>query len=517
VQPALRAVDVSKTFAEQRVLNRVSLEIRPGEVHALLGENGSGKSTLIKIFSGFHRPDPGSEVYVGDRRLPFGSAAASFAAGLRFVHQRLAVIPEFNAVENIGLEAGYRRRWFINWRDQVREAERLIALLNVDMDVWKPLEHCRPVEQSAVAIARALRGLGTDKDGGGVRLVVLDEPTALLPEAEVKELFGLVRRVAAAGVGALYVTHRLDEVFELADRVSVLRDGELQGTETVDDSLTRDRLVELIVGRRLAARRETAAAQRRAVDGEAGAPALEVNDLAAGRLRGVSLTVHRGEVVGVIGIEGSGREDLARAVVGATKAETGSVAVDGTPLRSLSPRQAAEHGVLIGLSNSQTSGGAVSDFSIRENVTLGSLSRHRRLGCIRRRSELGEARRWIEGLDIRPPLPDFTYRRLSGGNQQKVILARCLNSRPHVLVLDQPTAGVDVGARQSIYELIAAQAGQGLAVLLCSSDAEDMLSVCDRALIVWEGRIAAELRGDALTEENILVACSTGSPAGVGA
>ncbi len=301
---AVTVESISKTFPGQLVLDRVSLSIQAGEVHALLGENGSGKSTLIKVLSGFHLADPGGRVLVAGEPLTLGRPAASAQAGLRFVHQKGAVIPELNAVENIALETGYRRRGFIDWRSQANYARSLLARLGVQMDVWRPLQECRAVERSAVAIARALRP--SEKR---VALIVLDEPSASLPDAEVRQLFTLIREVSASGVAVLYVSHRLDEVFEIATRVSVLRDGRLRGSEATA-SLSRERLVQLIVGRELA--EEYAAPSRTATARPKSAVALQVRSLSVGRLRDVSFELHAGEVLGVVGLTGSGCEGSPR-------------------------------------------------------------------------------------------------------------------------------------------------------------------------------------------------------------
>ncbi len=496
--PALTVEGISKTFPGQRVLDGVDLTIEPGEVHALLGENGSGKSTLIKVLSGFHPPDPGGRVFVGERPLPLGSPSESFRAGLRFVHQRLAVIPQLNAVENIALEAGYARRGFIDWDEAGRYARELLDRFGIEMDLWRPLAECRPVERSAVAIARALRS-----DDEPIPLVVLDEPTSSLPDSEVRQLFRLVRELTATGVAVLYVSHRLDEIFEIADRVSVLRDGRLRGTEPVA-GLTRERLVELIVGRQIAPTYEAAVRAERAT----GDVALRVEGLTAGRFEELSLTVRAGEIVGVVGLAGSGREDLARALVGAVPA-VGSVAVGDRVLAPPTPARSLRAGLMLGLSNTQAAS-AHPPFHVRENLTLAALGRHRRWFGVRGRDEQAEADAWIASLDIRPPEPERPYQLLSGGNQQKVILGKWLNARPRVLVLDEPTAGVDVGARQAIYDLIAAEADRGLAVVVCSSDYEDVVSVCDRAVVLRNGRIGQHVARDELSEHALLLAATGG-------
>ncbi len=502
--PALEVRGISKSFQGQRVLHDVDLRIEPGEVHALLGENGSGKSTLIKVLAGFHEPDRGGGVRVDGEPLTLGSPTASAAAGLRFVHQRLAVIPELNAVENIALEAGYGRRGMIDWEASGRYTRELLSRLDVAIDIWRPLRELRAVDRSSVAIARAVR------DDGRIPLVVLDEPTASLPDAEVRHLFKLIRELTASGVAVLYVSHRLDEIFEIADRVSVLRDGRKQDTQPVAE-LTQERLVAMIIGTETGPGEGTALRVRDpAAAPVGGAPRLAVSGLRAGRLDGLDLTAAPGEIVGVVGLAGSGREDVARALVGALEREDGQVHVDDVAVEGSSPRRALAAGLVLGLGNTQPNC-AIREFGVRENLTLPSLRRYlRRGGAVRRRAECGEARGWIDALDIRPADGERRYELLSGGNQQKVILGRCLHARPKVLVLDEPTSGVDVGARRGIYELLVAEAQRGLSVVVCSSDYEDIVSVCDRAIVVRGGRAAAELTGDRLSEHELLLAATGG-------
>ncbi|HEX3737524.1 MAG TPA: sugar ABC transporter ATP-binding protein [Solirubrobacterales bacterium] len=495
---ALQISGISKTFPGQKALSDVNLEIRAGEVHALVGENGSGKSTLIRILAGFHLPDPGGEVLVRGEPLPFGSTSDSFGMGLRFVHQHLAIVLEMNAVENIALEAGFTRDLFINWTSQERLTRELLAKLNIEMDVWKPLADCRPVERAAVAIARALRPASADGglDGEEVPLVVLDEPTSSLPAAEVRQLLSIVRDIASRGVAVLYVSHRLDEVFEIADRVSILRDGRLRGTEKIGD-VTRESLIELIVGgEHTKARAPRVGGEQ--TDGER-RQALAVSNLVSDRVRGISFTVDAGEIVGIIGADGSGREEVSRLLIGGTLPERGEVSVEGVRLPALSPRRTRRHGLVLAPGNTQPHS-SIGDFTVRENLTLAVLDREARLGRLGRRKERALVDESIAELDIRPPQPERPYRLLSGGNQQKVILGKWLRTNPTVLVFDEPTAGIDVGARQAIYSLIQRRAAAGLAVVVCSSDFEDIVSLCGRALVMREGVIAAELSGNRLTE-----------------
>jgi ribose transport system ATP-binding protein len=498
--PAVVAEHVSKTFPSQKALDDVTFEVQPGEVHALLGANGSGKSTLIKILAGFHMPDDGSAVRIEGKPLPFGASRASHDAGLRFVHQTLALIPEFNAVENIALDTGYTRPRWLDWKAQAAESRRLLDRLGVDMDIWRPLSECRAVERTAVAIARAI-----NVDGGHVSCVVLDEPTSRLPEPEVEQLFRIIRELRDSGIALVYVTHRMDEVQKIADRVSVLREGRMQATEPACD-VTRERLVELIVGESVARHHARPTARQQADDT---AELLRVSGLSAGSFRDISFSLREGEIVGVVGLAGSGHEDIGRALVGALEWESGEVWLKGTRLPALNPRTALKHGIALGLSNT-AGGSAVREFTITENVTMSSLGRyHKRLGSLRKQQERRAADQWITDLDVRPADPRAHYKLLSGGNQQKVILARCLNVAPSVLVLENPTAGVDVGARQVVYGLIAEEAKRGLGLVVCSEDLEDVLSTCHRVIVIRAGRAVAVVDGE-LDDRQLMSLAATG-------
>lgn len=491
---ALAVREVSKTFGSQRVLDQVTLEVAAGSVHALLGENGSGKSTLIKILAGVYTADPGGSVEVDAEPLEPSSPTASHAAGLRFVHQHLAVIPQFNAVENIALELGYTRPYRIDWKAQAKEARELLARLNVEMDIWRPLADCKAVERSAVAIARSI---ATHR--GRVGTVVLDEPTSSLPEPEVQQLFRVIRELTAGGVAVIYVTHHLAEVFEIADTVSVLRDGRLQGT-IEREKLTRPKLIEMIVGRAVAETYEAQVADEESVARE---PVLEVRGLDAGRFEDLSFELRAGEVLGIVGLSGSGREDVSRALVGGVPSSAGSVAVGGETVNPLTPARALAKGIVLGVSNTQD-GSAIKGFAVRENVTLSSLRRyHAPFAPVSRGRERGDTARWISSLDVRPVDGERDYGLLSGGNQQKVIMAKSLNADPAVLILDDPTAGVDIGARQVLYELIGQEAKKGLGVVVVSNDLEDVIRTCHRVLVMRHGSVVAELRGE-LDEARLL-------------
>lgn len=497
--PLIQIEHLSKTFPGQRALKDVSFEIGRGEIHALVGENGSGKSTLIKCLSGFHEPDPGSTVLIDGEPLQVNSAEDARRRGLRFVHQDLGLIGELTAIENVGLVSGFATAGpgKIAWSRQRRLTRELLARINVRMNVDCPVSELKAVERSALAIARAL-----DDTHGDISLLVLDEPSAALPPAECEALFAVCREVVAKGVSILYVSHRLDEILNLAARVTVLRDGAYQGTFAAK-GMDRARLAELIVGSIV---EETAAqAPRPASDAE---PVLSVRGLRSDPLEGVDFDVMPGEVLGIAGLSGSGREVLAAAVCGAVPARM-DLAVAGTPWTGgeMDPLEAARLGLALVLPNRHPDA-AIDNFTIGENITLGRLPEFARGGRVSKRRERAAVMEWIKRLDVRPADPDRLYGLLSGGNQQKVLLAKWFGIAPRVVFMDDPTSGVDIGARHAIYDVVRAHADTGAGFVICSSDMEDFVGVCDRVIALVEGRIAEELYGEAVNERELLRAIS---------
>ncbi|HWE56660.1 MAG TPA: sugar ABC transporter ATP-binding protein [Acidimicrobiales bacterium] len=485
--PGLVVRRLQKSFPGQVALAGVDLHLQPGEIHALLGQNGSGKSTLIKILAGFHQPDGDGEAWVHGRPLALGSASAAHHAGLRFIHQDLGLLPTLDVVDNLALGQSYDARWWLSDRRERAAARALLAELELDLDVTQPVGRLSAAERTIVAVARSLRG-GLSARG----VLVLDEPTASLPAAEVGRLFRLIRTVAARGAAVLYVTHRMSEVFDLADRVTVLRDGRRVVTAPVGE-VTRAGLVELIVGRAVAdfypepptPGRETA---------------LEARELLTPRLRGLSFTAHRGEILGIAGITGSGREDVAPALFGAIALTGGQVATRSGAVSPLTPAAAIGAGIAY-LPSDRKRESAIPSFTVRENLTLPHLSTRR--GWLGNRRERSDADRWLADLDVRPPGSDRVFSTLSGGNQQKVVLARWLRCGSTVLVLDEPTQGVDVGAKSMIYQLLTGAARNGASVIVASSDTEELAALCDRVIVVRDGVAGAELTGSGLTVDAI--------------
>jgi ribose transport system ATP-binding protein len=493
--PSLHVRALSKTFAATRALDGVDLTVAAGSVHALLGENGSGKSTLIKILSGYHQPDAGGHVRISGAPLQFGSPASSAALGGRFVHQDLGLIDTCTVADNVWLTSG-----FPTWAGSVRERELrrrttgALARVGLDLDPGAVVGELPAAARTGVAVARAL----ADSDRATVRLLVLDEPTATLPAHEVEQLLTIVRAVAGGGVGVLYVTHHIDEVFQIADEVSVLRDGRKVITAPARD-IDRRELVSHLVGREF----DEIAGIAASGDEPAGPVLLKVRSLQAGPLRGVSLEVRAGDVIGIVGITGSGRESLLPAIFGAVPRESGEVLVGDTPLAAHRPDLAIAAGVAF-LPADRVRRGGIMSLPARENLVLPRLRdlwRHLRLD---RSAENAQARTWFDRLDVRPagavgaPLASF-----SGGNQQKVLFGKWLRCQPRVLLLDEPTQGVDIGAKAQIHQQILGAAGAGAAVVVSSSDYEELVAICQRVLILRGGRVVAELSRGQLSVDGI--------------
>ena len=495
VDAVLRVHHLSKTFGGTRALVDVDLDVAPGEIHALLGGNGSGKSTLIKILAGVHPGDRGGEIEVAGRRARADawSPAQAFAAGLRFVHQNPAVFLDLSVAENIaighGFPTGLGAR--IHWRELHRRTRALLERFHVAATPETPLIALSPAARTMVAIARALQD--RDETSGGILL--LDEPTAALPAPEIDLLLDALRRYAAAGQTIVFVTHRIDEVQVIADRVTVLRDGRRAGA-LARAEITESRMVELIVGRPL---------EHLFPEPEGTARAdvvLELRGVSGGLVRGVDLDVHRGEVVGIAGLVGSGSSETLRLVFGLVPRSSGSVLLGGAPLSDFDPAGAMAAGVAYVPADRAAEAIFVA-MSVRENLSAAGVHRYWRGLRLRHAEEQRDAHASLRDFLIRAASESAPISTLSGGNQQKVILARWLRQRPRLLLLDEPTQGVDVGARAELWALVRRAAAEGTSVLVVSSDFDELARVCDRVAVMREGRVIAELSGRALDHNRL--------------
>jgi ABC-type sugar transport system ATPase subunit len=489
--PLLRATGLTKSFPGLRALDAVSLELHSGEIVAVVGQNGSGKSTLVKILAGVYEADEGSiEVHDGAGNMVTARAAAG---ELHFIHQDLGLVPMLNTIENLDLSRELGRRGLIPAprRAEQRRAEQLIKRFGAAFDVRVPVSNLSAAERTIVAIARSLdRWTRTDN------VLILDEPTAALAGAEVDRLFEAVRRVAASGGGVIFISHRLDEVLALADRVMALRDGRVVADVKAGE-FDHDALVRMITGRQLANERfERASAP--------GAPVLAARGLAGATVKRADFTLRAGEIVGISGLLGSGREHVCGLLFGALQRRSGAVEVAGQALRSGDARAAIAAGVGF-VPSDRHKEGLVLEHSVRENLTLPRLRTLRRtMYRLDRRAERLQVADWVARLTLRPPQPERPVKLFSGGNQQKIVLAKWLRNDPRVLLLDEPTQGVDVGAKAAIHELLNAAAGQGAGVLVSSSETKELTILCDRVLVMRDGVIANELEGASLTEERLV-------------
>ncbi|WP_406201060.1 sugar ABC transporter ATP-binding protein [Streptomyces europaeiscabiei] len=492
--PVLRVAALSKRFGGTQALKDVDLEVAPGEIHALIGPNGSGKSTLIKILAGYHHAEPGAVAELDGEPFDLGQVAASRHDRLRFVHQELGLVGELSAVDNLALSRGFARTALgnIRWPEMERRTTALVERFGLGIDVRRPLTTATPVQRAVVAIAAALQGWE-----GRRGVLVLDEPTAVLPPCEVARLFDIVREVRDAGAGVLYVSHRMDEIFALADRVTVIRGGRRIATRRVD-GLTPRSLAELMAGEETET--DHRPAYRPGADG-ADEAVLEVRDLRAGPLRGIGFDLARGERLGITGLVGSGHEIVPYAVCGAHPGRvSGRLRLPERSAHWTDARQAGGLGLPL-VPADRASEGVIGDFSVGENLTLPLLDRLRSWGGrLHRCRESALAEDWIERVGVRTAGRGARVTTLSGGNQQKVVMARCLAQRPPVLALCEPTAGVDIATRLQLYDLIERQAGEGMGVIVSSSDTQDLLALCTRVLVVRDGRIARELVGRDITE-----------------
>lgn len=490
--PLLRMEGIGKSFPGVRALDDVGFDLHGGEVHALVGENGAGKSTLIRVLTGAHRADAGRILLDGAPVRPRSPADAA-ALGIRTVYQEIDLLPELSVAENLFVGRQPVRFGCIDWRQMRRRARDAMRRLGSDLDVSRRLASCPIAVRQMVAIARAL--------DGRARVLVLDEPTSSLDREEVERLFGLIRRLSADGLGVVFITHFIDQVFRIADRVTILRNGRRVATHATPE-LSRLELVAQMIGR-TPEDGAPHAASGPSPSAEA-PPLLETRGLASRRLRApIDLAIRRGELVGVAGLLGSGRTALARLLAGLDRADAGTVRIDGAPATLSSPRRAIARGVAL-VPEDRRGQGLVPDLSVRDNIILALQAKRGWLRPLPRRRRREIADHFIAALAIDAVGAARPVRLLSGGNQQKTIIARWLATEPSVLILDEPTRGIDVGAKAEIRRLIAALRERGVAILFISSEIEELVHLCGRVLVMRDGRMTCELAGDDVSEAAIM-------------
>jgi ribose transport system ATP-binding protein len=497
-EPLLALRSVSKRYPGVQALDGVDLSLNPGSIHALVGGNGSGKSTLIKILAGVVSADSGSLRLAGDDLcLKSHTPENALRTGLRFVHQQPSVFGGLTVAENLGIVDGFgtARGRRIDWRKVEMHASAVLERFDLDADPGSRVEELPPVTQTMIAVVRALQ----DQDRLGHGVLVLDEPTAVLPPSDVHLVLAALQRYASMGHSILFVSHRLDEVLEIADRISVLRDG--RSVTTVPRSqVDRDGLVELISGKAINGTSLGSAAAAPRIPATA-APALEVRDLKGAGVAGVSLEVKSGEVVGVAGLPRAGHQELIHHLYGLRKSTGGTVIVGGEAFVRRTPKSAIRAG--LAYIPADRSHAIFADHDLSVNLSIGELGRYWRRGRLNRVDERRDARAVIDGYGVSAASERIPLGSLSGGNQQKIVLARALRRRPRVLLLDEPTQGVDISSRVSIYGLIRDAARQGACVLLASTDYEELELLSDRVLIFADGRVASELKGDQISVNSL--------------
>jgi rhamnose transport system ATP-binding protein len=500
----LKLSGVTKSFGAVRALKGVSFELYPGEVHALLGENGAGKSTLIKVITGAHTPD-GGVLEISGSIVENLTPERARDLGVACIYQQPALFPELSVSENIALRLERPRAFQrVDWRARRANAAGLLKRIGAAIDPEAAVKSLSMPEQQLVEIACAL--------GSGARTVIMDEPTASLTRSEQELLFGVVRELRTSGVGVIYISHRLEEIFALADRVTVLRDGESIATQPVRDAkgemqLSEEELIRLMVGRQVAAIYPPR-------EGVLGDTVLELNGVgcAASGVSGISLHVRSGEILGLAGLVGAGRTELARILFGLTPADSGKITFENREVTIGSPRDAVELGIAY-VPEDRRRHGVILQMAIAENMTMAVHPRLFPGGVLRFGAERALALEYMERLGIKAYGPDAPGGSLSGGNQQKVALARWLATKPRLLILDEPTQGVDVGAKSEIHRIIRSLAAEGLGVLLISSDLPEVLGMSDRIAVLRGGRLVQTLEGGEATADAVMAAALREQPA----
>ena len=488
-KPVLKMVGIAKTSPGVVALSGVDFDVMPGEVHALVGENGAGKSTLMKILAGADTKDAG-HILLDGTEVQITSPQEAMRRGISIIYQEFNLVPYMNAAENIflGREPMGAMPGVIDFKTMYRDAEAIIKELGVALDVRTPMNQLSVAQQQMVEIAKA-----TSRKS---RIIAMDEPSATLTEHELENLFALIRRLKAEGVSIIYISHRLEEIFEICDRVTVMRDGALVDTKNVADT-NREDMIKMMVGRELTDIIPKVAAKQ-------GDVALEVRHLnRAGVLNDISFKVRRGEVLGIAGLVGAGRSEVARAIFGADPIDSGEILIDGKTVKIRSPKHAISLGVGL-VTEDRKALGLVLGMATRENISLANLGALSKFGFINRGREREVAHRYVDEVLIKTPSVEQAVQNLSGGNQQKVVLAKWLFTKSKILIFDEPTRGIDVGAKTEIYQLMNRLAENGVAVIMISSELPEVLGMSDRIIVMHEGEIAGELGREDATQEKIM-------------
>ncbi|MCV2866514.1 sugar ABC transporter ATP-binding protein [Defluviimonas sp. WL0075] len=490
--PVLHLDNIVKTFPGVRALDGVSFSVLPGEVHALMGENGAGKSTLMKVLGGIYQPD-GGDIYMGDTKVTMSGPLEAKAMGIVFIHQELSLAEELSVAENIYLGELPRKSFGrVDWATLTAQTNAILKKLNVGFDAKTRVGDLSIANQQMVEIARALTV--------DAKAVIFDEPTASLTDAEKVVLFDVIADLKADGVGIIYISHRMEEIFKITDRISILRDGQYQGT-VVTAETNEEAVTQMMIGRKLDL-------SRNAAHHDLGAVALEVRGLSCGALyQDVSFEVRRGEVVGFYGLVGAGRTEIAETLFGLRDPSAGQILLDGEEVRLHSPADAIALGISL-VPEDRKGQGLILGMNCRDNMTLPQVDDLKAGPFVAEGAEIAIFDQYRDRLDIRTPSWKQRVGNLSGGNQQKIVIGKWLSMHPNVLIVDEPTRGIDVGSKSEIHKLLRELAAQGYAVIVISSEMPEVLHVSDRIVAMYSGRITRTFTSDEVTEDNLIQAIS---------
>ena len=483
--------DITVEFPGVKALNKVNFQLLPGEIHVLLGENGAGKSTLVKVLSGIYKNNSG-QIYLNGKSVVFNNAKDAMLNGINIVHQELNLIPHLSVAENIFLGREPIDNGIINWKKIYNDTEEIIKKLKINTDPKVKLRYLSVAQKQMVEIAKCVSQES--------KVIIFDEPTSSLTDKEISTLFALIRNLKAHGVGIIYISHRLEEIKQIGDRVTILRDGHF--IETLDVATTSiETMISLMVGRELKNLYPK-------IKVPIGGPLLEVQTINSDKLSDCSFTLRKGEILGLAGLMGAGRTELARAIMGADLIHTGKIILDGNEIEIKSPKQAVKHGIGM-LPEERKTDGLILGMSVARNITLSSLNKVLKNRLINKNKEIIFSKRYIDDLNIKTPSATQKVKFLSGGNQQKVVIGKWLMTEGKVLIFDEPTRGIDVGAKQEIYRIMCELAKQGMGIIMISSDLPEILGMSDRILVMCEGKIVGEFDREEASQTKIMN-CATG-------
>ncbi len=487
--------NISKSFSNVKVLENVSFSLKEGEVHALMGENGAGKSTLIKILTGIYTADTGS-IYVNGQEVKFSGPKDAEKMGISVIHQELNIIPQLSVAENmfLGRDLCYGKSGILRTSEMKKKTREYLEKLGISINPDEIAENLSVGQQQMVEIARAI-SLDT-------RVLIMDEPTAALTDREIETLFNVMNDLRRQGVGIIYISHRMEEIFAICDRISVLRDGHFIGTENIDET-NLEAIVQMMVGRQIGGRFP----ERSHGIGE---ESLRVENLSNGKfLKNISFSARRGEILGIAGLMGSGRTELVRTLFGADKKASGKVFLFGKEIHIRKPEQAIAAGIAF-VTEDRKQEGLVLDLSVRENISIPNLAAISKSGVVSERLERELTGDMIKKLNIKTKDAEQIVKSLSGGNQQKVVIGKWLGIKPKILILDEPTRGVDIGAKKEIYNIMNQLTAEGVTILMISSELPEILGMSDRIIVMHEGKITAIMNKEEATQESIMYAATGG-------